>query len=62
MPCDAKRRKMPCDAKRRKGAELWTAVSGLLALISRAYRNFSLWHHKFIKAAMSAALVDMLLT
>ena len=23
---------------------------GLLALISRAYRNFSLWHHEFIKA------------
>ena len=33
--------------------ELWTAVSGLLALISRAYCNFSLWHHEFIKAAMS---------
>ena len=30
--------------------ELWTAVSGLLALISRAYHNFSLWHHEFIKA------------
>ena len=26
--------------------ELWTAVSGLLALISKAYRNFSLWHHE----------------
>ena len=42
---------------REKDAELWTAVSGLLALISRAYRNFSLWHQEFIKAAMSAALV-----
>ncbi|CAI8054963.1 hypothetical protein GBAR_LOCUS29993 [Geodia barretti] len=31
----------PCDAKRKK-MELWTAVSGLLALISRAYHNFSL--------------------
>ena len=27
-----------------------TAVSGLLALISRAHSNFSLWHHQFIKA------------
>ena len=40
-----------------KRRELWTAVSGLLALISRAYPNFSLWHHEFIKAARSAALV-----
>ena len=32
----------PCDAKRKK-MELWTAVWGLLALISRAYHNFSLW-------------------
>ena len=37
---------------REKRWELWTAVSGLLALISRAYHNFSLWHHEFIKAAM----------
>ena len=44
---------IPCDAKRKK-MQLWTAVSGLLALISRAYRNFSLWHHE---AKMSAALV-----
>ena len=36
----------------KKDVELWTAVSGLLALISRAYCNFSLWHHEFIKAAM----------
>ena len=42
---------------REKDAELWIAVSGLLALISRAYHNFSLCHHEFIKAAMSAALV-----
>ena len=35
--------------------ELWTAVSGLLALISKAYRNFSLWHHEFIEAKLSAA-------
>ena len=42
---------------REKDGELWTAVSGLLALISRAYHNFSLWHHKCIKADMSAALV-----
>ena len=34
---------------REKRWELWTAVSGLLAHISRAYRNFSLWHHEFIK-------------
>ena len=51
-----------CDAKRKKDGELWTAVSGLLALISRAYHNFSLWHHEFIKAKFieaksSAALV-----
>ena len=32
---------------REKRWELWTAVSGLLALISKAYRNFSLWHHEF---------------
>ena len=43
--------------EKRKDGELWTAVSGLLALISRAYRNFSLWHHEFIKATRSAALV-----
>ena len=42
---------------REKDVELWTAVSGLLALISRACPNFSLWHHEFIKAAMSTALV-----
>ena len=42
---------------REKDAELWTAVLGFLALISRAYRNFSLWHHGFIKATRSAALV-----
>ena len=35
----------------------WTAVSGLLALIRRAYSNFSLWHHEFIKANRSASLV-----
>ena len=35
---------------REKRWELWTAVSGLLALISRAYHNFSLWHQEFIKA------------
>ena len=46
---------MWCQEK--KDVELRTAVSGLLALISRAYRNFSLWHHKFIKATRSAALV-----
>ena len=33
------------------------ALSGLLALISRAYHNFSLWHHELIKAKLSAALV-----
>ena len=44
---------MRCQEK--KDAELWTA--GLLALITRAYRNFSLWHHEFIKATRSAALV-----
>ena len=42
---------------REKRWELWTAVSGLLALISRAYHNFSLWHHQFIKAKLSSALV-----
>ena len=42
---------------KKRDAELWTAVSGLLALISRAYHNFSLWHHEFIKAKLSAALV-----
>ena len=47
---------------REKRWELWTAVSGLLALISRAYPNFSLWHHKFIKATRSAALHDTLLS
>ena len=48
----------PCDAcQEQKDGELWTAVSGLLALFSRAYRNFSLWHHEFIKATRSAALV-----
>ena len=48
----------PCDVMpREKRWELWTAVSGLLALISRAYHNFSLWHHEFIKAKLSAALV-----
>ena len=35
---------------REKRCQLWTAVSGLLALIIRAYCNFSLWHHEFIKA------------
>ena len=39
---------MRCQEK--KDAELWTG------LISRAYHNFSLWHHEFIKADMSAAL------
>ena len=38
-----------------KDAELLTAVSGLLALIRRAYHNFSLWHHEVI--TRSAALV-----
>ena len=42
---------------REKRWELWTALSGLLALISGAYRNFSLWHHEFIKATRSTALV-----
>ena len=42
---------------REKEAELRTAVSGLLARISRAYRNFTLWHHEFINATRSAALV-----
>ena len=42
---------------REKRRELWTAVSGLLALISKSYRNFSLWHHEFIKAKLSTALV-----
>ena len=37
---------------REKDAELWTVVSGLLAPISRAYCNFSLWHHEFIKATV----------
>ena len=32
---------------REKGWVLWTAVSGLLALISRA-GNFSLWHHEYV--------------
>ena len=46
---------------REKDAELWTAVSGLLALvISRAYHNFSLWHHEFIEAKLSAALVVLM--
>ena len=43
--------------REKKMQELWTAVSGLLILISRACRNFSLWHHECIKAVMSAALV-----
>ena len=34
--------------------KMWSSGQGLLALISRAYRNFSLWHHEFIK---STALV-----
>ena len=41
---------------REKDGELWTAVSGLLALINRAYATF-LWHHEFIKATRKAALV-----
>ena len=40
--------------REKKDVALWTAVS---ALISRAYHNFSLWHHEFIKAKLSAALV-----
>ena len=48
---------MPREEEEKKDVELWTAVSGLLALISRAYHNFSLWHHEFIKAKLSAALV-----
>ena len=43
----------PCDAKRKKVRSCF----GLLALISRAYHNFSLWHQEFIKADMRAALV-----
>ena len=47
----------PCDAKSKK---MWSAgqlFSSLLALISRAYPTVSLWHHEFIKATRSTALV-----
>ena len=47
----------PCDAKGKKMRSSGQLFRGLLALISRAYRKFSLWHHEFIKATRSAALM-----
>ena len=48
----------PCGAKRKR-AELWTAVSGLLALISRAYCTPISRHHEFVKGNNGAAIVVM---
>ena len=48
----------PCGAKGKR-AELWTAVSGLLALISRAYCTPISRHHEFIKGKSGAAIVVM---
>ena len=46
--------------REKKMQELWTAVSGLLALISKAYCNFSLWHHQFIKAELVYMYIELL--
>ena len=44
----------PCDAKRKK---MGSSGQLFLACWQQSIPNFSLWHHEFIKAAMSAALV-----
>ena len=46
----------PCDAKRKR----WGALDSCFGLVGphqQSIRNFSLWHHEFIKATRKAALV-----
>ena len=52
----------PCGAKRKRSAELWTAVSGLLALISRAYPTpLSTRHQELYRLCMTQTLVVLMI-